>query len=950
VLLAFDLPKQVAFSGLVNGATYGIMAVGIILVYRSTRVINLAIAEMGGLAAALLARMVINWDVPYGVAFAACIVVGGATGWLIDRIVIRRLFDAPRVIVMVATIGVAQVLLFVQAVLPQPERITSFPSPIASSWTVAGIEVQGAHVAILVVVPLLTLALGLLLNRTRQGIAIRAAASNADAARLAGIDVRRMSSLVWLLAGVLAAIGTILSAPITTTTSGDILTLGPGLLVRVLVAAVIARMARPAVALVTGLAIGVGESLLFYNQPNNRGILDLALLIVLLVSLLPMARRRSTAAPAPSGWSFAPRATPIPTALTRVWWVRRLPVLTFVVCLVAAFAPLVAVHGASQQQLWSRVLLAAIVALSLTVLTGWSGQLSLGQIAFVGLGAMTTAALVTRGLGFAPALGVAAIVGGVAAVLVGAPALRIPGLFLAVTTLAFAVATGSWLLSRSFFVGSDQTITMPRAVVGSFSLAPERTYYVLCLIALGLSVLVVARLRRSGFGRSLIGVRDNERALAAFGLSPARVKVTAFAISGALAGFAGGLLAGLYVTFGPERFGPGDSLQAVAIVVIGGVSSVAGAVVGALFVVGIPVLFDNNANVALFTSGVGILVVLLVFPGGLVHALARLRDGLLRRLAASRDQPDLAEPADQAEPTDHAMTAEPHEPAAVAFRPDRPRPRPTTPSDPATPPALRTSGLTVRFGPQVAVDDVALEVATGEIVALIGSNGAGKSTIMNAIGGFVPCRGVIEVVGRDTTNLSPARRARLGLGRTFQGAELFGDLDIRDTVTLAAEAGQHVGIPSIVVGLPRARRAERAKRQMADDIIERVGLGEMAGRYVDELSTGTRRIVEVACLRASGARVLCLDEPTAGLAQAEAEAFVPALLELRDQLDASVLLIEHDMSVAMAVSDRVYCLEAGRVISEGPPAVVRDDPLVIESYLGVDARSGATLRLYPRGV
>jgi ABC-type branched-subunit amino acid transport system ATPase component/ABC-type branched-subunit amino acid transport system permease subunit len=926
MIFAFDLPKQVAFSGFVNGATYGIMAVGIILVYRSTRVINLAIAEMGGFAAALLARMVINWDVPYGVAFAACIVVGGLTGWLVDRIVIRRLFDAPRVIVMVATIGVAQVLLFGQAVLPQPSRITSYPSLLSSSWTVLGVDVQGAHVAILVVVPLLTIALGLLLNRTRQGVAIRAAAANADAARLAGIDVRRMSSLVWLVAGVLAAIGTILSAPITTTTSGDLLTLGPGLLVRVLVAAVIARMASPAIALLTGLAIGVGESLLFYNQPNNRGILDLALLVVLLVSLLPLARRRITAAPSQSGWSFAPRARTIPAALARTWWVRRLPAITFVVCLVAALAPLVVVHGASSQQLWSRVLLSALVALSLTVLTGWSGQLSLGQIAFVGLGAMTTAALVTRGLGFAPALGVAAIVGCVAAVLVGAPALRIPGLFLAVTTLAFAVATGSWLLSRSFFVGSDQSVTMPRAVVGSFSLAPERTYYVICLVALALCIIAVARLRRSGFGRALIGVRDNERSLAAFGLSPSRVKVTAFAISGALAGFAGGLLAGLYVTFGPDRFGPADSLQAVAIVVIGGVASIAGAMLGALFVVGIPVLFNDNSNVALFTSGVGILVVLLAFPGGLAAALAQLRDTVLGRLAGPHAASD-------------AAASEPAAPAEPAATPGRERAGPTEARPMPGGRALAVTGLSVRFGTQVAVDDVSLEVQTGEIVALIGSNGAGKSTIMNAIGGFVPCHGVVEVLGSDISRLAPARRARLGLGRTFQGAELFGDLDVRDTVTLAAEAGHRSGIPSVILGLPRAKRAERATRAAADEIIDLLGLGQVADRYVDELSTGTRRVVELACLRASGTRVLCLDEPTAGLAQREAEAFVPTLLDLREELDASVLLIEHDMSVAMSVSDRVYCLEAGRVISQGRPDEVRDDPLVIESYLGSGVRS-----------
>jgi len=261
-VLAFDFPRQVVFSGFVNGATYGIIAVGIILIYRSSRVINLAAAEMGGLAAALLGRMVINWNVPYGVAFAACVAAGGLIGWAVERGVIRRLFDAPRVIVTVATIGVAQLLLFAQVKLPQPSHFTSFPTPIHASWKVFGVVVRGEHVAILVVIPLLTAAIAVFLNRTKYGIAVRASAANADAARLAGISVRRMSTLVWVVAGVLAAVATILSAPITTTTSGDVLTLGPGLLVRVLVAAVIARMVSPSIAAVTGIAIGVGEAVL----------------------------------------------------------------------------------------------------------------------------------------------------------------------------------------------------------------------------------------------------------------------------------------------------------------------------------------------------------------------------------------------------------------------------------------------------------------------------------------------------------------------------------------------------------------------------------------------------------------------------------------------------------------------------------------------------------------
>jgi len=922
-VLAFDVPRQVLFSGFVNGATYGIAAVGIVLIYRSSRVINLAVAEMGGLAAALLARMVINWNAPYWLSFACCIAAGGAIGWLVDRTVIRRLFDAPRVIVTVATIGVAQLLLFAQAVLPRPSHFTAFPTAIHSSWKVFGVVVRGEHVLILVVIPLLTAAIALFLNRTKYGVAVRASAANADAARLAGISVRRMSSLVWVIAGVLAAIATILSAPITTTTSGDVLTLGPGLLVRVLVAAVIARMVSPTIAVVTGIAIGVGEAVLYYNRPNDHGILDLALLVVLLLALIPLARRR-VAGRIESGWSFAPRLRSLPRAAEGLWWVKRLPQVGFAIALLIALLPLLVVHGASQQQLWSRVLLFAIVALSLTVLTGWSGQLSLGQVAFVGVGAMTTAALVNHGVGFFPALAAAAAVGCVAALVVGAPALRIPGMFLAVTTLAFAVATGSWLLSRSIFVGSAQSAQLPRAAIGSFSLAPQRTYYALSLVALVVIVLAVARIRRSGFGRSFVAVRDNERSLAAFGLSPARVKLTAFAVSGTIAGLAGGLLAGLYVTFGPDRFGAGESLQAVAMVVIGGLASVTGAVLGALFVVGIPVLFGNNSNVALLTGGAGILAVVLFFPGGLAQVLTDTRDriiGRVARRAAAAPQDDVAV---DALPT--PIVLRPRETTAVTVE--------------TSGKAIEVKGLTVRLGGPAVVDDVDLHVDTGEIVGLIGSNGAGKSTVMNAVGGFVRSQGSVSILGRDVTKMQPARRARLGLGRTFQGAELFGELDVRETVALAYEAHDRAKLPSVLLGLPAARRADRAKKARADELIAFLGLGHFADLYVSELSTGTRRIVELACLVATGARVLCVDEPTAGLAQAEAEAFGPLLLDVRRQLDASVLLIEHDMSVAMSVCSRLYCLQAGRIISEGTPDQVRDDPLVIESYLGAGARSG----------
>lgn len=916
-LVGFDVPRQVVFSGLVNGMTYGIMAVGVILIYRSTRVINFAIAAMGGFGAALLARMVINWNVNYWLAFVACVVVGGLIGAIIDLLVVRRLFDAPRVIVLVATIGAAQLLLFAQGVLPQPKFIVSYPTPFTHVWVVSGIRVRSEHVLILVVIPLLTAALAVFLNRTKYGIAIRAAAANPDAARLAAVNVRRMSTLVWCLAGVFVTIGTILSAPITTTTSGDLLVLGPGLLLRVLVAALIGRMVSPAIALAGGIAIGVGEALLFYNQPTQHGVLDVALLVVVLVTLIPLVRGSARGSgEANAGWSFSPRNRPIPAALEDVWWVRRLPRIGGLVAVIVGLAPIVLISRASQQQLWSRMLLYAIVALSLTVLTGWAGQLSLGQFGFVGLGAMSTAALVHQGVGFLPAVVAAAAIGGLAAIIIGAPALRIPGLFLAVATLAFAVAASSWLFSRSVFLHGDPSVTMPRAVVGSFTLAPERTYYAICLVALVVVIIAVSRIRRSGFGRSMIAVRDNERAAASVGLSPARVKLTAFAISGVLAGLAGGLLAGLFVTFGPERFTATESLQVIAIAVIGGLASVLGTVLGTLWVVGLPALFSNSSNVALLTSGAGLLILLLFFPRGLVQVVYGARDAVLARIARRRP-----EPAEQPRAASVAS-------AAGKARRDAPA---------ATGPAMRVHDLSVSFGGRVAVDGVALTLARGEVVGLIGSNGAGKSTVMNAIGGFVSSTGSIEVLGADVRTLAPARRARLGLGRSFQGAELFGDLTVRETVAVALEAEMRPTLASVVLALPGSRRLERAKRARADEVVSFLGLGRFADRFINELSTGTRRIVELACLIASDARVLCLDEPTAGLAQRESEAFGPLILDIRKEIDASLLVIEHDMAVVMGISDRVYCLEAGRMISEGTPQEVRADPLVIASYLGASA-------------
>jgi ABC-type branched-subunit amino acid transport system ATPase component len=261
-----------------------------------------------------------------------------------------------------------------------------------------------------------------------------------------------------------------------------------------------------------------------------------------------------------------------------------------------------------------------------------------------------------------------------------------------------------------------------------------------------------------------------------------------------------------------------------------------------------------------------------------------------------------------------------------------------------TPPGdwLVATGMTVRFGGRVAVDRVDVRVGANELVGLIGTNGAGKSTLMNAIGGFVPADGRVEVLGHDVTRLPAYLRHRHGLGRSFQAARLYDDLTVRETVMVALEGRARSRVLPSMLHLPPSPRAERAKRAEADDILASLGLGDAADQPVASLSTGTRRMVELAGQIALGARVLLLDEPTAGLSQRETEAFAPRIGEIQRALGAAILLIEHDMPLVMSVSERVYCLEAGVVIAEGTPAAVRADPLVIASYLGAEDGGGIT--------
>jgi ABC-type branched-subunit amino acid transport system ATPase component/ABC-type branched-subunit amino acid transport system permease subunit len=928
--------------GIVRGLMIALIAVGLVLVYRSTRVINLAVGDLGVPSAALLGAMAGVHGWPYWLAFVAAVAVGGIAGCVVEMTVVRRLFRAPRVILLVATIGVAQLAQAVTLTLPDYRTgtlTTAYPSPFTGEWNLpGGIVLRGAQVLTLVLVPLITVALWWLLGHTTFGEAVRASVSNPDLARLTGINPKWVSTAVWTIGGLLSAVSVILIA--TEASSTDLVSIGPNTVLRGLAAALVGRMVSFPKAVIGAIVIGVADQVLVYNFTSQTGLVQFMLFVAVVVLV---AQRSKADDIGTESFQFAPRHHVVADRLRELWWVRHLGQLVAITGLLLAIGlPLVLTESAKHLT-YAQVIGFAICAASVTVLTGWAGQLSLGQMAFAGLGALSAAALVrgahfTIGVNgmdlpsvtlpqvpFVWALLLGAAIACATATLIGISALRVRGLLLATSTLAFAIAAQVYIFRQPILSLGRPTVRLPRTDLGPFHLTDRnRAYYYFTLLVLVIVLLVISRLRRSGVGRRIIGVRENESGASAMTVSPTRAKLTAYALAGFIAGLGGAILGGLVVTIGyTERtFRVQDSLALVSMAVIGGLGDIAGGVLGAIWVVGLPAFWPSNDVVPLFTSSIGLLIILLYIPGGFTQVAYYCRDTLYRRL--EKRLPPLPPKA----------TTEPPTSLSVARRyPDLK----TNPDGSV----LACHDLSVRFGGVVAVDRVDFRALAGEAVGLIGSNGAGKSTLLNAIGGFVPADGRVELLGRDVSKAPAHIRARRGLGRTFQAALLFPELTVREVVELALEARGETPFWSTALFLPRARRLERQRKAEAAELIDFLGLGRYADRFVAELSTGTRRILELSALLAVAPRVICLDEPTAGVAQREAEAFGPLIKRIQSELDATLVVVEHDLPLILAITDRVYCLEAGRVIAEGGPADIRADPLVIASYLGTDERAVA---------
>jgi branched-chain amino acid transport system permease protein len=528
----------------------------------------------------------------------------------------------------------------------------------------------------------------------------------------------------------------------------------------------------------------------------------------------------------------------------------------------------------------------AIATLGLTVLLGYTGQISLAQATFYGIGAYAVALGTARfGLDWWVALPIGLLAAALAGIVLGMTTLKIGGHYLAMVTISFQIiftqVATNWVPVTG---GPDGITDIKRPGVGA-PLDTAQRYAWFALAAL-LVVGVLAWLLKDGaLGRAMRAVRENELAAEALGVDSLRVKVTAFSLSAAIGALGGAVYASGFRYISPDSFSLDNSVEFLAMALAGGSQSVAGSILGAFLLTFLPEWLRELKNIYLVVYGAIIILVIVFMPEGLWG---------WARLAGRR----FARPA----PLGRATA-----PLEVGGRGE------------AGETILELENLGKHFGGLKAVDGVDFVVRRGEIHALIGPNGSGKTTCINLISGlYVPTFGGIRFLGRPIAGVRPNRIARRGMARTFQNIRLFRELTVWENV---------------LVGAQRSGGGEAAVRDRARAALEFVGLAERAHAQCKNLPYGTQKLVEIARAVAGTPELLLLDEPAAGLNQSEKRELVELLERLHGQ-GLTMLLVEHDMSLVAQLSRAITVLNFGKKISEGKPEDVLADPVVVEAYLG----------------
>jgi len=920
-----------AILGLGFGSIYASLGMGLVITYKGTGIINFSLAALAAWGALVTDELRTTGEFVLPVFIIpdrVTIDSGGLNLWtalplgLLSTVVLalfsylaifRPMRTAPVLARIVASIGLLTTLQTLM-LLRFGETPRNVEGILPKEWvTIAGLGIPRDRLYIAAIVVGAALLVGAWFRKSRTGLAIRATAENEEAASLARFSPTSLAGVTWVASAALTGLMLILAS--------SIVPLGPTtyslFVVPALAAALVGRLSSLTVTTAAGLALGMLQTEVGFlrgrswwpNFADTSGVFDAVPFVIIVFALFIAGR------------GLPERGATVQARLPDV--IRVTPRWPLVGLSFAAVTALAYLFSNTYRLALTSTLIGVLVALSIVVLTGLVGQITLAQAAFAGASAFLVMKL-GDGWPFPLNMIAAVALATVLGTIVGIPALRIRGAQLAVVTMAGAVAIERFVFANPRFVDPSESQVHDPELFGlnlgrQVGRETARVHFtLLVLVLVTVSLLLVTNIIRSSTGRRFLAVRSNERAAASSGVDVAQTKLLAFAISSAIAGLAGTMMAFFLGQFATDsnQFAVFASLNFVVFAYLGGISSINGALIaGVMAPSGIAFVIINDyfdffgGREYAALAGILLIVTMVINPIGIAGAAEERR---LAKLAAKGEEDQLR-----------------HTPRM----PEEGAPPELEPSPGS--PALSVDGLTVRYGGLIAVNGASVEVGAGEIVGLIGPNGAGKTTFVDAATGFTPATGTVTLAGRRLDDRSAHRRARAGLGRTWQSGEFFADMSAYENVLVPTTAGTVRQVAKDIVSPTRDTAVSTAVWAM-----DLLGLRGDATSRPQDLSLGKRKLLGVARCLAGNPRVVCLDEPAAGLDSGESRELGTRLRDVAGT-GIGVFLIDHDMGLVLDVCDRIYVLNFGEIIAAGTPEEIQSDPAVIDAYLGEETADAA---------
>ena len=894
---------QILVGGVLQGSVFAIVALGISLVYRVTGIINLVQGGFCTIGALALYSFTLDFGWPLPLAFLAAIAATTALGLILGAATfVPALSRLPTGSMLMLTVGLLTFINGLALVVwgSQPYAVTAFSGeqPI----DVFGILVPSQGLWIAAFAFIIIVGIWLLMAHTALGKALTACAENPLAARFMGVDVARLTLFSFGLAALIGAIGGAVVAPIMSLQFDD----GSFFTNAGFIAVALGGMSSLPGAVAGGLFLGVAEQLAAgYISSLFANGLALGLLLATLLFrpqglFVSGGRRRHDVREELRVTRSVIRPRPSSVMVMAPALLLLLIALPYLVS--AGFMSSLVI-----------MLILFIAVLGLDVLMGYCGQVNLGQAGFMALGGYTAAILATN-YGVSPLVGTFA---GIALSLICALALsavtmRLRGAYLALATLAFGLLIDSLTVGLTDVTGGPSGLVgIPAFALGSFVFATPRAVYYLTLAIIVVLVAALAGAMRSDFGRALQAIRADQTAAEALGINVPRHKMAAFAISAVLASLSGSLLAFDFHFLSPEMVATPRSFEMIAMLIVGGEGTLVGGLAGAALLTLLPIVFQPIALYKTLVEGAVLVLAFQYLPDGIVGGLWRLvgrfaRTGPPSALAESDASNDRAQPRRQRAAKETL--------------------------------ALEATGLAKRFGGLQAVANVSFAVPDGSITALIGPNGAGKTTVFNLITNLFPAdRGEVRLYGRSLRGLNPGDIAALGLLRTFQTARVLPGMTTLENLLAGAHRQIRRGAAQHMLWLPPALREERALRRHGEALLALVGLARFRDIAATALPLGAQKLLEASRALMARPRLLLLDEPAAGLNDAETAELAALLSAVRDT-GLTILLVEHNMSLVMDVADQVIVLDLGQLLAQGTPRQIQGDRRVIDAYLGVEVK------------